>query len=122
VYGSRQATNLGSHRLAAAALPHYRALVYGRGDLFKLFLETTPVRERADVRLGSRPAYRTPSEETIEARCHRSRASSAPSTPTTALMWPEAQQRFQALFNRGLGQPGEMENRFGELRATLVTG
>ena len=39
---------------------------------------------------------------------------------TTALTWPEAQQRFQALFNRGLGQPGEMENRFGELLATLV--
>ena len=39
---------------------------------------------------------------------------------TTALTWPEAQQRFQALFNRGLGQPGEMENRFGELLPTLV--
>src|SRR6266566_4833414 len=39
---------------------------------------------------------------------------------TAALTWPEAQQRFQALFNRGLGQPGEMENRFGELLATLV--
>jgi len=39
---------------------------------------------------------------------------------TTALTWPEAQQRFQALFNRGLGQPGDMENRFGELLPTLV--
>ncbi len=39
---------------------------------------------------------------------------------TTALTWPEAQQRFQALFNRGLGQPGDMENRFGELLATLL--
>src|SRR5246500_3956417 len=38
----------------------------------------------------------------------------------TALTWPEAQQRFQALFNRGLGQPGEMEDRFGELLATLL--
>src|SRR3989442_2389339 len=38
----------------------------------------------------------------------------------TALSWPEAQERSQALFNRGLGQPGEMENRFGELLATLV--
>lgn len=54
-------------QLAATALPHYRALVYGRGELFKLFLETTPVRELADVRLGSRPAYRAPREETIEA-------------------------------------------------------
>jgi len=39
---------------------------------------------------------------------------------TNALTWPEAQQRFQALFNRGLGQPGDMENRFGELLATLL--
>jgi phosphoenolpyruvate carboxylase len=54
-------------RLAAAALPRYRSLVYGTGDLFKLFLETTPVRELADVRLGSRPAYRAASEETIDA-------------------------------------------------------
>jgi enoyl-CoA hydratase/carnithine racemase len=39
---------------------------------------------------------------------------------TTALTWPEAQQRFQALFKRGLNRPGEMENRFGELLPTLV--
>jgi enoyl-CoA hydratase/carnithine racemase len=39
---------------------------------------------------------------------------------TTALTWPEAQQRFQALFERGLSRPGEMENRFGELLATLM--
>ena len=45
-------------RLAAQALPPYRALVYGSPDLFKLFLETTPVRELAHVRFGSRPAYR----------------------------------------------------------------
>jgi len=53
-------------RLAAKALPPYRALVYGSGDLFKLFLETTPVRELAHVRFGSRPAYRGPGEQTIE--------------------------------------------------------
>jgi len=53
-------------RLAAEALPHYRALVYGSADLFKLFLETTPVRELADVRFGSRPAYRGPGQETME--------------------------------------------------------
>ena len=54
-------------RLAAQALPPYRALVYGSGDLFKLFLETTPVRELAHVRFGSRPAYRGggPGEQTI---------------------------------------------------------
>src|SRR5438874_7819474 len=53
-------------RLAAEALPPYRALVYGSGDLFTLFLETTPVRELAHVRFGSRPAYRGPGEETME--------------------------------------------------------
>ena len=53
-------------RLAAQALPPYRALVYGSGDLFKLFLETTPVRELAHVRFGSRPAYRSPGEQKIE--------------------------------------------------------
>lgn len=39
---------------------------------------------------------------------------------TTALTWPEAQQRFQALFKRGLNRPGEMENRFAELLPTLI--
>src|SRR6266568_1652351 len=53
-------------RLAAEALPCYRNLVYGSEDLFRLFLETTPVRELADVRFGSRPAYRARGEETIE--------------------------------------------------------
>jgi enoyl-CoA hydratase/carnithine racemase len=38
----------------------------------------------------------------------------------TALTWPEAQQRFQALFKRGLNEPGDMENRFAELLATLM--
>ena len=52
-------------RLAAEALPRYRALVYGSEDLFRLFLETTPVRELADVRFGSRPAYRAPGEDTM---------------------------------------------------------
>src|SRR5438046_1734579 len=53
-------------RLAAQALPPYRAWVYGSGDLFKLFLETTPVRELAHVRFGSRPSYRGPGEQRIE--------------------------------------------------------
>jgi enoyl-CoA hydratase/carnithine racemase len=39
---------------------------------------------------------------------------------TAALTWPESQRRFQALFNRGLNQPGEMENRFGDLLGTLL--
>src|ERR1700731_3581998 len=39
---------------------------------------------------------------------------------TTALTWPEAQQRFQALFQRGWNQPGDMENRYSELLGTLM--
>lgn len=39
---------------------------------------------------------------------------------TTALSWPEAQERFKALFKRGLNQPGDMENRFAELLPTLM--
>ena len=39
----------------------------------------------------------------------------------TSLTWPEALQRFQALSERGLGRPGEMENRFAELLATLMS-
>src|SRR5258705_9397038 len=39
---------------------------------------------------------------------------------TTALTWPETQQRFQALFKRGLNRPGDMENRFAELLATFM--
>src|SRR6266481_5208649 len=38
----------------------------------------------------------------------------------TALTWPEAQQRFQALFKRGWNQPGDMENRYSELLGTLM--
>src|SRR5438876_10174803 len=39
---------------------------------------------------------------------------------TTALTWPEAQHRVQALFKRGLNRPGDMENRFAELLATFM--
>src|SRR5438067_1049559 len=55
-------------RLAAEALPRYRSVVSGSeaGGLFRLFLETTPVRELAEVRLGSRPASRTPEGDTRE--------------------------------------------------------
>jgi len=52
-------------RLAGQALPCYRALVYESGALFTMFLETTPVRELAHVRFGSRPAYREPAQETM---------------------------------------------------------
>jgi phosphoenolpyruvate carboxylase len=54
-------------QLAGGALAPYRALVYDSPELFKLFLETTPVRELAHVQFGSRPAYRgeAPGQETI---------------------------------------------------------
>src|SRR5258708_28466568 len=39
---------------------------------------------------------------------------------TTALTWPEAQQRFQALFKRGWNQPAYIENPYSELLATLL--
>ena len=39
---------------------------------------------------------------------------------STALRWPETQRRFQALRERGLNRPGEMESRFGELLRTLL--
>jgi hypothetical protein len=39
---------------------------------------------------------------------------------TTAMTWPETLRRFQALFNRGLNKPGEIENRLGELLGTLL--
>jgi DME family drug/metabolite transporter len=41
-------------------------------------------------------------------------------TGLAALTWPEAQQRFEALLKRGLQQPGEMEDRYGELLGTLM--
>src|SRR6478672_8351130 len=41
---------------------------------------------------------------------------------TTALTWPEAQTRFQALFKRGWNEPGDMENRYSELLGTLMDG
>src|SRR6058998_228589 len=37
-----------------------------------------------------------------------------------ALTWPEAQQRFQALRDRGLNRPGEMEQRWPGLLGTLL--
>src|SRR5260370_41184326 len=39
---------------------------------------------------------------------------------TTALTWPETQQRFQALFKRGLNRPGDMAHRFADLLATFM--
>jgi len=45
-------------RMAAAAAPMYRSHVHERDQVFRMFLECTPVRELAHVHYGSRPAYR----------------------------------------------------------------
>ena len=39
---------------------------------------------------------------------------------TTALTWPETQQRIQALFKRGLHREGEFENQWPALLGTLL--
>ena len=39
---------------------------------------------------------------------------------TTALTWPEAQQRIQALLNLGLQRDGDFEKRWPALLGTLV--
>jgi enoyl-CoA hydratase/carnithine racemase len=39
---------------------------------------------------------------------------------TGALTWPETQRRIQALFQRGLQQEGDLENRFGSHLAMLL--
>jgi hypothetical protein len=38
----------------------------------------------------------------------------------TALTWPEAQQRIQALLQRGLQREGDFENRWPALFGTLL--
>ena len=45
-------------RMAATAAPVFRQRVHESEDLFRLFLDCTPVRELANVHFGSRPAYR----------------------------------------------------------------
>ena len=45
-------------RLAATALPVFQDAVHHDPDIFRLFIETTPVRELGRVHFGSRPAYR----------------------------------------------------------------
>jgi phosphoenolpyruvate carboxylase len=52
-------------RLAELALPVYRDRVHGNEDLFRLFLEVTPVRELGKAHFGSRPAYRRQGEESM---------------------------------------------------------
>lgn len=45
-------------RMAAIAAPVFRQRVHESTDLFRLFLDCSPVRELANVHFGSRPAYR----------------------------------------------------------------
>jgi hypothetical protein len=39
---------------------------------------------------------------------------------TTALTWPEAQQRFRALLERGLRRDSDVEKRWPEMLGTLL--
>jgi phosphoenolpyruvate carboxylase len=52
--------------LSAAALPLYRARVHDDPALFRLFLETTPVKELSRVHFGSRPTYRASGSGTMK--------------------------------------------------------
>jgi len=45
-------------RMASTASPVFRRRVHESEELFRLFLDCTPVRELANVHFGSRPAYR----------------------------------------------------------------
>lgn len=45
-------------RMANSAAPIFRQRVHETEELFRLFLDCTPVRELANVHFGSRPAYR----------------------------------------------------------------
>ncbi|QMW22303.1 phosphoenolpyruvate carboxylase [Sandaracinobacteroides saxicola] len=49
-------------RLSADAFAAYRALVYGTGGFRVFFRGMTPIREIAELRIGSRPASRTKSD------------------------------------------------------------
>jgi len=53
-------------------------------------------------------------------RCHPPTAARRASHVYDGADVPEAQQRFQALFKRGLNHPGDMEDRYGELLGTLM--
>lgn len=44
--------------LAATALPVFRSRVHEQSDVYRMFIQCTPVRELAHVHFGSRPAYR----------------------------------------------------------------
>ena len=50
----------------------------------------------------------------------QARAIIAPWYFETALTWPEAQQRIQALLERGLQREVDFENRWPEVLGTLV--
>jgi phosphoenolpyruvate carboxylase len=47
-------------RLSDASFAAYRKLVYGTGDFAEYFFSATPIREIAELNIGSRPASRKP--------------------------------------------------------------
>jgi len=53
-------------RMAATAAPVYRSRVHESDQVFRMFIECTPVRELAHVHFGSRPAYRERGAGTME--------------------------------------------------------
>lgn len=56
--GDEERFRTAMEQLSARALPVFRDTVHGDPALFRLFQDTTPVRELAHVHFGSRPAYR----------------------------------------------------------------
>jgi phosphoenolpyruvate carboxylase len=53
-------------RMAADALPVYRALVHEDPSVFEMLQQTTPVKELAHVQFGSRPVYREKSSHNMD--------------------------------------------------------
>ncbi len=56
--GERRSFREAMERMADTAAPIFRRRVHESEELFRLFLDCTPVRELANVHFGSRPAYR----------------------------------------------------------------
>jgi len=54
--------------LSATAFESYRALVYGTGGFRSFFRQLTPIREIAELKIGSRPASRTASDRIEDLR------------------------------------------------------
>jgi phosphoenolpyruvate carboxylase len=55
-------------RLSSDAFSSYRGLVYDTPGFTQFFREMTPLREIADLKIGSRPASRTDSQRIEDLR------------------------------------------------------